>query len=695
MPYNIYGLKPEKQLDTLNTIIGEGIAHPIRQNWMPEANLAYRFYQGEHWDKTESTVLKVRNQPEIVYNEIRAIVNRLVGQYRRQNLVNTLTGRNTPVDDDLANALSELIRFVDQDTEYLFEEKEMVRDGLISGFGVLECGVETGPFGKPRIFINWEDPFHIFPDPYCRRYDWNNFRGGARYILRSKWMNLEEAQDRWPNAASKLERCLGQSHITVDLSKTLDPEVLFTTSQHFFDREHRLLRPVEVWFKQRQREEVVVTPVGLIGDEHGDLMKRRARKVWGKQAQTVEMDRDCMYVAVVCGDVLIQPAQRSPYNTVKFPFIPFYTHRKKDGQPVGYIWDLIDPNREINARRSRALYMLNARQSIYERGAVRDQTELADELSKADGQVVIEPGKMDKFIMRENQDIGQANLQMLQESKAELNHLAGEDYLDVGNEIRSGAGVQASQMPYHLSQVDIMDNLRRSRRMKTLLVIDYIQQYYDEDMVFQVTDDEEKVKTVSISAAQLSAAKERIFDVVIKEQPDFATKQEEAWQDLNTSIPQIAQFGPVWGKILVMASPLREKEKYLKLLEEAESGPSTMPKISLSINWSELMPQEKSAFAQLAGMQDLAAYEQQQGRGPQHDDKLNVEIQKTMIREGTRVGLEQSKLGLQEQKDLAQAQLAKRQQDLDIQAQLQQQQADQQMAAQQTSMEQSRGQSEG
>jgi hypothetical protein len=695
MSLKIYGLNPTKQLPVINSMVHEAVAHPVRVEWLKDADKANRYYQGQHWDATELAELKRRNQPDIVYNEIRATVRRLVGQYRRQQLVNTLTGRNAPVDDDLANVLSEVIRFVDQDTEYLFEEKEMVRDGLVSGFGVVECGVETGPMGTPRIFLNYEDSFHIFPDPFCRRYDWNNPRGGARYILRSKWLNIEEAKERWPKSAAKLERCLGSVHPNVQLAQDMDPTVLFTATNHFFDRERRLIRPVECWFKQRVNERVLVTPAGVFGPEYGDDFLRKARAYFKSASTWTDQDRDCMYVAVICGDVLVQPATRSPYRTNKFPFIPFYADRKKDGQPVGYIWDLIDPNREINSRRSRALYMLNNRQSIYERGAVSDQVKLADELAKSDGQIVLEPGKMERFIMRENQDIGQANLQMLQEAKMELNHLSGEDHLDVGGEMRSGAGVQASQMPYHLSQVDLMDNLSRTRRMKTLLVIDYIQQYYDEDMVFQVTDDEGKAQTVAVSAAQFENIKARTFDLVIREQPNYTTSQEEAWSQLNTTLPQVVQYGPQWGKVLLLSSPLRDKEKYIKLLEDAESGPSTIPKVSLSINWTELMPQEKAEFANLFGLPSLAQYEQSEGRRPQHDDKMNVELQKTLIREGTRVGLEQGKQTIQERDALAAHQLALRQQDLDMQAQQQQQQADQQMAAQQQSADERMAQTKG
>ena len=99
-----------------------------------------------------------------------------------------------------------------------------------------------------------------------------------------------------------------------------------------------------------------------------ERLQKRALKLI-PSAHRSTMMRDCLYMAVVCGDVLIQKTVPSPYKTSLYPFIPYYCHRKKNGQPYGRVLRLIDPNREINSRRSKALYMLNNRLSIYERGA--------------------------------------------------------------------------------------------------------------------------------------------------------------------------------------------------------------------------------------------------------------------------------------------------------------------------------------
>lgn len=659
MAFDIAGQKEDAQLAKLGTIVMEGTSHPIRHDWVEDADLCYQFVEGDQLTPDELKVLKDRNQPDIVYNECVQVVERTIGQYTRQRMQNTLVGRNTPVDDGLASVLSELHRFIDQDTDYLFAEKEAVRDGLTGGLGILECGVESETMGKPRIFLDEQDPFTIAVDPFCRRYDWNAPRGGARYILRFPWLDLDEAKARWPKYAFKLDACVGGSLPAKNVFSNLDPSVTQALQFQFFDRERRLIRPVEVWFKQRQQEDVVVTPYGILGDEVDEKLRKRALKLI-PGARKTSMMRDCMYMAVVCGDVLIQPATRSPYKSNLFPFIPFYCHRKKNGQPYGRVLRLIDPNREINSRRSKALYTLNNRLSIFERGAVNDVTKLADELALADGQVVLENGKFDKFMLHQNQDIGQANLQMLQEAKSELQHLAGEDYLAPQGEMRSGAGVQAQQLPYHLSQVDIFDNLRRTRKIKTNLVTSYIQQFFDEDMVFQITDDQEKAKIVTVSKQQFADIKNRVFDVIVKEQPDYATAHEESFDQLATVLPQVAQYGPAWGQILVMNSNLREKEKTLKVLEDMSKAAPPAPKMSLTLNWSELDKQEKAAFANMFGLPDLAQYEGQQGRGPARDDKAQLEIVKTQITQGVKSGIEASKLQFQQEDALATHQLALR-----------------------------------
>ena len=59
-----------------------------------------------------------------------------------------------------------------------------------------------------------------------------------------------------------------------------------------------------------------------------------------------------------------------------------------------------------------------------------------------------------------------------------------------------------------------------------------------------------------------------MFDVIVKEQPDYATAHEESFDQLATVLPQVAQYGPQWAQLLIMNSNLRDKDKSLKVIED-------------------------------------------------------------------------------------------------------------------------------
>jgi hypothetical protein len=229
--------------------------------------------------------------------------------------------------------------------------------------------------------------------------------------------------------------------------------------------------------------------------------------------------------------------------------------------------------------------------------------------------------------------------------------------------------------------VTIFENIRRTRRLRALLVVDLVKEYFDEEMVFQITDDQAKARTVTVSAAQFQAIKERTFDVVLKDTTEAATRHEEEYAALTTTLPQIAQFGPAWGKVLVAASELRDKDKLLEMLDAMDNAPPATPKPSITIKWEELDSVEKAAFALKMGMPDLAQHEQQRGRGPARDDAHQTDLTKTAIREGVRSGMSAGQLELMASKEMAAAALESRSLGVDEQAVALEQQAFEQEGA--------------
>ncbi len=610
--------------------------HPIVTNWRFETDLAFKFAEGDQWTREEKGVLTERGQPIIVENEIRPTLERLKGQFRQNRTTVKFVGRNE-ADEGLADAQSDVLRHIDYINQFEFTEGEIVDDQLIGGQGWLEVTTKVNELGQREVRYRREDPFTIFLDPFCRTYDIND---EARYICRAKWFDVSTATQLWgKDKAALIEQCLNTSQPSLANLSNIDPDVTHLRNWdigNYYDTKTARFRPVEIWYKKRATEFLITTPDGQT------QVVRKARGISASSlndalaempgAKVEERSIDQIWVAVYCGGIFLDGPKPSPYRCNLFPFVPYYAYRKIDGQPQGYVWGLMDPQREINARRSKSLWSMNNRQSIYERNAVKDPAELAAELAKMDGQIVLEQGKFDKFMIKENQDITSGNISMMMESKAAIRRISGEDQLNPAPEVRSGTGIQRLQQIHAAGVLPLFDNIRRSRRMKAKLTHEFFKQYYTDEMLFQIEENPDVTRQIRITSEQMATIKEASYDLVIVDTQQFMTSQAEQYEMLTTSLPQIIQHGPQWAKLLVSMSELRNKEVFVKMIDNMAAPPPVQPKISISLQWNELSQAEKAVFAQQFQWTDLAQVEMQMPSEPASLTQNKAELMKMQMK---------------------------------------------------------------
>lgn len=604
--------------------------HPIRQNWVENADVAYQFEQGDQWTNQEKAALKERNQPAIVHNEVRPAKERLLGKFRRFRTTIRLAGRNTP-DQKLGEAGSDLLRQVDYVNGYEFVEAEVGNDQLIGGLGVLEVKLETDEQGDYAIKYYREDPFAIFLDPFSRSYDWND---DARFMARAKWMYLDEAIKMWPESKAELRRLgSGTSGFGDGAGWWNDPSVLKNRNwlNIYYDDKLKRVRPIELYWKERERGFRFITPEG-------------AQTVFGitqTSAQTLasrlgiefeEIYEDRIYCVVYVAGVILWKERVKPDQVNKYPWIPYWAFRKADGEPQGYIWGLMDPQREINARRSKALWSINNRQWKHERSAIRNKAEFANEAARADGMLEVEDGKMDKVEMIVNTDISQGNIALLQDAKQAIRRTVGEDQVNPAPEMRSGVGLQKIMQTQQDAVLSLFDNLRRSRRLKAKLTYELIARWYDDDMAFEITDDPNVRRIVNLRGEDFKALRELRYDLVAEDVQDYATAQQEQFTELLTALPQVIQFGPAWAGLLIQMSELRNKDGLLKIIEGMSQPSPLEPKVSLALQWDNLPPAEKIAWSQRLGMAELAQAVQQMPTPPVFLAQNEAEVAKVQMK---------------------------------------------------------------
>lgn len=597
-----------KLIDSLCKKFDSAVDHPVWKAWRAHAIRDFEFKEGKQWTRKETADLKDRGQPDTVENQIKVVVDRLTGKYRKSKMRIAYRGRNL-VDNAVNDALTDIALYIRQRNDYEYEEGDMFDDGITSGFGVVEMFCEYDESFNKEIGLEARDCFNIFPDPESKKYDWNK---DATFIAHAPWTDLEEAAAKWPKKKKQLEGLINYDPVADEASSF--------KKENYVDDKRSRVRIVELWYKKREILKKRFTENGVKDVGPGPVANIVVEK---------------MYVGVFCGDVLLDHYE-SPHKHTMFPFVPFFCFRKKDGEPYSPVRMIIDPQMEINKRRSKALHLLTTNQAIYERGAVSDKDQLAAEMARPDGQVEIEHGFMDKFKIEKNIDLAATQMSFHNESKLAIRDITGINPESGGpghSEVRSGIGIARKQGVTDEIVLPIFDNLKRTRKVLARLKERFIRQYYTEERVFNITDDLKKTKVIELTAPYIEQIQDSGFDTIIDDLPDTLTTQAEQLEIISQSLPQLISAGPGWARLLVQMSDIRDKEAVMEIIDRIDQPQPLLPKVSLSLDWNELEPEEKAAFSQLMGAESLVEFELAEGRKSKTEIKAEIDYTKLTAKE--------------------------------------------------------------
>lgn len=612
--------KPDQELIvSLHNMFTTALDHPTWTSFRTNAQKCFQYKESDQWTSSELAVLKERGQPPTVNNQVKVTLDRLTGQFVKQRTRIGFRGRNYPNDAPIAETLSESFRYISQNTNLEFEERDMFEDGCTGGFGCLEVHVKFNDLFEPEIMVRDEDCFNVFPDPFSRRYDWNE---DAAYICRAKWVDIGEAEALYPSHKHELSSFVGGEAdgflASIDNFKR----------DNYVDSKQQRVRLVEVWYKTRTRKSFLLLPNGE--SYRKDELKAsqwKSLKESNPNSRIVDQVHNTMKVGIFTGWVLLDHKD-SPHGHNLFPFVPYFTGRKKSGEPYSMIWAALTLQDAINKRESKALHLLSANQTIAEQGGVSDKNEWQTEAARPDGFLEVNRGYFEKVRIEKNLELAMSQFSMHTDAIANFRRVTGinPDALGERSEVRSGVGIARKQQMTDTIIAPIFDNLRRTRVILAKVILEMIRNYWNEEKIFYITDDLNAAKQVTFSKDYVKAVKEGIYDVISEDMPDTTTLQQEQLQIVSQTLPQIIPFGPAYVQLFLEMSDIPKKEALLEKIKQMSMPPPSDAKFSVSLQWSELTPQEKAVFAaKKLGMPELAQVEMQAGIPPAHISKIQAE----------------------------------------------------------------------
>ena len=521
------------------------------------------YYDGKQWTSAEAAELKKRGQPVIAMNEVRPKIDFLQGLEKTQRSVPEAKPR-TPKHEDEAHAATDALRFVADDNQYDDKRSSVWKDLLKAGWGGLEIIVEpkaqnlmsTTALSQPEYNIvirrtAWD---RMFWDPHSSEEDFSD----ARYLGLVCWMDRDEAVQRYGKEA---ERVLELTFSASD-------------SQTFDDKPKRTY-----WVDNQNRKRARIVQLWM-SDANG---------VWS-------------YYEFTKGGML--KWGRSPYMTedgeTEHPFVFNSAYVDRDNNRYGPIRDLIDPQDEMNKRRSKALHQATTRQTYASEGSISanmTKREMRRQLTRPDGHIELAPTKefgRDFGIIPTTDQTGE-QFQLMQETKAYIQS-AGPNAALQGRqqEGQSGRAILASQQGGAVQMGTLTDTLRVIDMQAYRKIWRRIRQYWTGEMWIRVTDDEKNLKWVGLNqpATQQvpnpyngqpvempiidpqtgqqilnNKVAELDVDIEISEAPDMGTLQQEEYAQLT----QLAGSGfPIPPEVIIKASNLRSKADLLKMMDEAK-----------------------------------------------------------------------------------------------------------------------------
>jgi len=474
-----------------------------KQEEISEQKNARRYYHGAHWTDAQIKELNKRKQPVVTFNRIARKLNGVVGLIDRLKQDPKAYPR-TPKHQEGAELATAVIRAVLDIGNWNAKAPEVALDAAVEGLSgiVIELG-EQDQQGNYDVDFNPVEVDSFFYDPRSYRIDFSD----ARYMGEGKWMDLDLAQDAFPDKADELESALENSS---ELSSNPDRE------NKWFDMEggKQLVRVVDCWYRHK------------------------GRWCWTIFTGSLILDSGESYLF----DEKLKPICR---------YIMFSCNVDHDGDRYGFVRNMRSAQDEYNARRSRALFTANSRRLIMTQGSVTDIEKARQEWSRPDGVVVTNARTPDEGIKSDDHQFDFAGqLKLMENAIAELDNYGPNQALigDISNQ--SGRAIQLLQQAGMAELGPYILGYRGWKIRVYRALFSAVQRYWTGEKWVRVTDNEGVAQFVQVNGQQIdpmtgqpqmvNAIGELDVDIIMDEGSDTINAQQDVYETLTQIMPSIA-----------------------------------------------------------------------------------------------------------------------------------------------------------
>lgn len=512
------------------------------------------YYDNLQWQEDEAEILIARGQAPVVYNEIKAAIDWMIGTERRARIDYKVLARRKEGTEDAENKTS-LLKYLSDVNDSEFHRSTTFKDSIKAGMGVTEVGLRGDPT-EEILFERYQDWRYTLYDSNSVEQDLSD----ARYFFRWKDLDEDIALLYFADRADVVRASVKnqgatdptdwiQSHRT-DPSEDWQPRtgryqpydgVPFTTSQR------PIVRFVECWYRAPVLRKTFADG-DLCGCKYDAQNQDHVAAASGGYGLYDRLEMEIRVVIYTSAGIVFEGT--SPYRHNRIPFVVSWCYRRKrDNAPYGMIRALRDPQDGMNKRHSKAHWILSSNGIIMEKGAVDDIEEVREEVARPDYVIVTNTGK--RFDINRDGALAVEHIQLMQQDAEFIRRIGGVNNENLGRQTNASSGVAIATRQDQGSVVttEPFDNHRFAIQQIGEIELSMIEQFYSaektirllggrgEDKFIELNTPDENGRIVNDITAMQS-------DFVISEQDYKSTMKQAMFESLFDIMGRMSQMGP-------------------------------------------------------------------------------------------------------------------------------------------------------
>lgn len=562
-------------------------------DWRFRADRACAYYDmGKQLTPEREHEIRVKWQIEPRQtNLVHGVINGVLGQEAKARSDITIDADDDDY-QDVADVLSRGMKEAQRESNSDMAVSNGYAGQVKCGIGWVEVSRAVDPLDYP-IRVQDVDRRSIW-------YDWEALNLGlsdARWLIRKKWMDTDEAVAWMPEHREVLTRAVNGWDLTMLPEDEDSPLYRAYTNERrttirrdeWLDTSRKRIKLFEVWYRVP-----AMVPVLHVGpnkrvqyDEtnplHVQALSRGIVKVSRVVTRQVRM-------ALFAGPhrlLDVATARRS------FPYVPFFGFRDDyDRSPYGLIEGMISPQDEYNERRQMINWMLKARQVQMDSDALDPEYnnvhDIARNVMRPDLVAITNPNRINKgqgVIIRNDLSLQKEQVDVMQDAKQliqEVPRVYSTQLGDAPSGVTSGIAINSLTEAGAIAMGELNDNYRYARRLVHEQMLELIiEDHLEEEMrVVMGSGESKRVIVLNTWDPQTGAPVNRVKDAPIKvglsEVPSSPAFRMQEQQQLATMIQALAtnpQAMAVLAPAYIEGSSLTDRKRIADDVRRATGQP--------------------------------------------------------------------------------------------------------------------------